>query len=56
MANILLSLKNKKRKGNTYSIVIRIRHEDKFFDMLSGENIPESKFDLLWRNLLLAGF
>lgn len=45
MASILLSLKNKKRKDNTYSIVIRIRHGGKFFDILTFENVPESKFD-----------
>jgi integrase/recombinase XerD len=45
MATILLTLKNKKRKDGTYSIVLRIRHEGKFFDILTGENIPETKFD-----------
>ncbi|NVJ85792.1 MAG: site-specific integrase [Algoriphagus sp.] len=45
MATIILTLKNKKRKDNTYSIVIRIRHEGRFFDILTGENVPKNKFD-----------
>ena len=45
MATIQLSLKSRKRKDNTFSIVIRIRNNREYFDILTDQSIPKNQFD-----------
>lgn len=45
MATIQLSLKSRKRKDNTYSLVIRIRHNREYFDILTDTSVLKTQFD-----------
>ena len=45
MATIQLTLKSRSRNDGTNAIVIRIRHNRQYFDILTNTAVPISKWD-----------
>lgn len=45
MATIQLTLKSRSRKDGTYPVIIRVRHNGKYFDIPTNTSVPKSKLD-----------
>ena len=45
MATISITIRARAKSDNTHPVVIRIRHNNGFFDISTGESVVESKFD-----------
>lgn len=45
MATIQITLKSRKKRDDTYPVVIRIRHDKQYFDIQTNLSVPNTKFD-----------